>query len=138
MFRPGPVMGFAVFGLVSLVGFCVSLLPIIDGAEVLTVPLRTLCLYASVACYGVFSGSFFFRLVFYSLVHPHRSAKYVAVNEMVVGICGVAGPVIAGALADKFGFAAFPAILTAVIAGAATLQFIALKRLAGRSVEIAQ
>lgn len=132
MFRPGPAMGFAAFGLVGLAGFGMSLLPAIDGVEVLTVPLRTLLLYASVACYGVFSGSFFFRLVFYSLVHPHHSVRYVAVNETVVGICGVVGPIMAGTLADRFGFVVFPAVLIVMLTGAAMMQFIVLKRLAGK------
>jgi MFS family permease len=132
MFRPGPVVGFAVFGLIGLAGFGVSLLPVFDEIEVLTVPFRTLGLYASVACYGVFSGSFFFGLVFHSLVHPHRSVRYVAVNETVVGICGVVGPVMAGTLADKFGFATFPTVLIAMITGVAMLQFVVLKRLAGK------
>jgi hypothetical protein len=136
MFLPMPAMGFAAFGLVSMVGFGMSLLPAMDGTEVLAVPLRTICLYASVACYGVFSGSFFFGLVFHSLVHPHRSARYVGINEMVVGICGVAGPVMAGTLADRFGFFAFPMVLIAMIAGATVLQFIVLKRLAGKNVEL--
>ncbi|MHC5118227.1 MAG: MFS transporter [Planctomycetota bacterium] len=135
MFRPRPVMGFAAFGVIGLTGFGVSLLPVIDGIEVLNVSLQTLGLYASVVCYGVFSGSFFFGLVFYSLVHPHRSAIYVAVNETVVGICGVVGPVMAGVLADRFGFAAFPVILIGMIVGVAMLQFIVLKRLAGKLAE---
>lgn len=129
MFRPMPLLGFAAFGLVSLVVFTVSLLPAIDGVEVFTVPLRTLGLYASVACYGVFSGSFFFGLVFHSLVHPLRSARYVAINETVVGICGVAGPIMAGTLADRFGFLAFPTVLIAMIAAVTVLQFVVLKRL---------
>ena len=132
MFRPRPAMGFAAFGLISLAGFGLSLLPAIDGVEVLTVSLRTLGLYASVACYGVFSGSFFFALVFHSLVHPHHSARYVAVNETVIGICGVVGPVMAGTLADRFGFTVCPAVLIAMIAAAAMIQFIVLKRLAGK------
>ena len=129
MFRPMPLLGFAAFGLVSLVCFSVALLPVIDGVEVFTVPLRTLGLYASVACYGVFSGSFFFGLVFHSLVHPLRSARYVAINETVVGICGVAGPIMAGTLADRFGFLAFPTVLIAMIAAVTVLQFVVLKRL---------
>lgn len=132
MFRPAPVVGFAAFGLISLAGFAVSLMPAIDGVEVLTVPLRTLGLYASVACYGVFSGSFFFALVFHSLVHPHRSARYVAINETVVGICGVVGPIMAGTLADRFGFIAFPVVLIAMIVGVTMLQFVVLKRLADK------
>ena len=134
MFRAGPVTGFSVFGLVGLAGFGMSLLPALDGIDVLGVPLRTLGLTTSVICYGVFSGSFFFGLVFHSLVHPHRSARYVAVNETVVGLCGVAGPVMAGTLADRFGFAAFPTVLIAMIAGVMVLQFVALKRLAGKTV----
>ncbi len=132
MFRPGPVTGFAVFGLVGLASFGVSLVPAFDGIDVLTVPLRTLVLYVSVICYGVFSGSFFFGLVFHSLVHPHRSARYVAVNETVVGLCGVGGSVMAGTLADRFGFATFPVVLVAMIAGVMILQFVVLKRLAGK------
>jgi len=135
MFRPAPVTGFAAFGLVGLAVFCVSLLPAIDGIAVLTVPLRTLGLYASVACYGVFSGSFFFGLVFYSLVHPHRSARYVAVNETVVGLCGVGGPIMAGILADKFSFSAFPTVLIAMITGVMILQFVVLKRVSGKLAE---
>jgi MFS family permease len=126
MFRPWPAAGFAVFGLIGLAGFCVSLLPAVDGTEVL--PLRAFGLYASVACYGVFSGSFFFGLVFHSLVHPHHSARYVAVNETVVGMCGVVGPVMAGMLADRFGFTAFPQVLLVMIAGATMVQFVVLKR----------
>lgn len=128
MFRPWPLAGFAAFGLISLAGFGVSLMPAVDGVEVLNVPLRTLTLYASAACYGVFSGSFFFRLVFHSLVHPQHSARYIAVNETIVGICGVVGPVMAGMLADRFGFATFPTILIAMVAAVTILQFVALKR----------
>ncbi len=131
MFRPGPVVGFAAFGLLSLVGFGASLLPAIDGVEVGTVPLRTLGLYASAVCYGVFSGSFYFGMVFHSLVHPQRSAIYVGVNETVVGLSGVVGPVMAGLLTDRYGFAAFPTVLTAMIACVAILQWVVLKRLVG-------
>ncbi|MCD4824926.1 MAG: MFS transporter, partial [Phycisphaerae bacterium] len=100
MFRARPVVGFAVFGLVSMAVFCVSLLPAIDGIHFFAISLRTLCMYAAAVCYGVFSGAFFFCLVFHSLVHPERSAKYIAVNETVVGICCAAGPLMAGMLAD--------------------------------------
>jgi MFS family permease len=131
MFRPMPGVAFAVFGLIGMTGFIVSLLPAVNGSEIFAMPLRTIGLYVSVACYGVFSGSFFFALVFHSLVHPNHSARYVAVNEMVIGVCGVAGPAMAGLMADMFGFFAFPMVLIAIIMGAATLQFIVLKRLAG-------
>jgi MFS family permease len=132
MFRPGPVVGFTAFGWVGLACFGLSFLPALDGAEVMTVPWRTLGLYVSAAGYGVFSGSFYFGLVFYSLIHPERSARYVAVNETVVGICGLAGPILAGMLADQFGFAAYPIALTAMLTAVVVLQFIVLKRLAHR------
>ncbi len=129
MFRALPVIGFTAFGLVSIICFDISLLPTLNGAELLTVPLRTIGLHVSAAFYGVFSGSFFFGLVFHSLVHPHRSARYVAVNEMVVGICGVVGPIMAGMLADRFGFSAFPIALIVMIMGAMILQFVVLRRI---------
>lgn len=129
MFRPGPVVGLTAFGVVGLAGFALLLLPFCRGVQALSVCLRTLGLYASAACYGVFSGSFFFGLVFYSLVHPHQSARYVAVNEMIVGICGVAGPIIAGLLADQYGFAVPPTVLMAMTAGIALLQFTVLRQL---------
>ena len=49
-----------------------------------------------------------------------------------MGISGVAGPIMAGALADKFGFAVFPVVLIVMIACAAMTQFVVLKRLAIR------
>ena len=129
MFHPLPVLGFAIFGLISLMIFGVSLLPALEKMRMFGVSAVTLCLYASAGFYGVFSGSFFFGLVFYSLVHPHRSARYVAVNETVVGSCGVIGPVMAGMLADRFGFASFPIVQTGMIVTAAIMQFVVLKRL---------
>ena len=134
MFRARPVVGFAVFGLVSMAVFCVSLLPAIDGIHLFAdgiplfaISLRTLCMYAAAVCYGVFSGTFFFGLVFHSLVHPERSAKYIAVNETVVGICGVAGPLMAGMLADRFNSTVPFVVAMALIAGVMVLQFVVLR-----------
>ncbi len=64
-----------------------------------------------------------------------RSRAGIVCPWPVVGICGVAGPVMAGALADRFGFAAFSTVLTTMIAGAAMLQFVVLKRLTGKLAE---
>ena len=47
---------------------------------------------------GVYSGGFFFFFVFHSLVHPTKSARYVAGNETIVGATGVIGPLLGGAL----------------------------------------
>lgn len=49
--------------------------------------------------FGIYSGSFFFYLVFHSLVHPEYSTRYVAINESVVGLSSLIGPLMAGALA---------------------------------------
>lgn len=59
------------------------------------------CLAA--ACFGIYSGSFFFYFVFHSLVHPTRSSRYVSINETIVGICGIVGPLSGGLIADNFG-----------------------------------
>ncbi len=128
MFRLGPRTAFAAFGILGLAGFGVSLLPALDGIEIFAMPLRTLGLYASVVCYGVFSGSFFFGLVFHALVHPRRSARYVAINETVVGLGGVAGPVLVGTLADRFNSAVPAATLIAIVACAAILQIVMLRK----------
>jgi len=64
--------------------------------------LPVLCVGAILV--GLYSGSFYFYLVFHSLAHPQRSAHYVAVNESVVGLCSVIGPLLGGLLADRAGF----------------------------------
>jgi predicted MFS family arabinose efflux permease len=61
-----------------------------------TLPL----LYAAAILYGSYSGYFYFTLVFYSLVHPVKSAHYLAINEAVVGIAGIAGAIGGGILAQ--------------------------------------
>ena len=48
--------------------------------------------------FGIYSGCFFFFFVFHSLVHPTKSARYVAGNETIVGASGVIGPLLSGAL----------------------------------------
>lgn len=53
-------------------------------------------LTAALLC-GIYSGSFFFFFVFHSLVHPTKSARYVAGNETIVGATGVIGPLLGGA-----------------------------------------
>jgi len=126
MFRPLPPLGFAACGIVSLAVFVAALSPRLAAADIGGISLPLFALYAAAACYGVFSGSFYFQLVFYSLVHPLRSARNVAINETVVGICGVAGPVMAGAMADRFGFVAFPMVLMVLIAAAMLLQAMVL------------
>lgn len=61
-----------------------------------TLPL----LYAAAILYGSYSGYFYFTLVFYALVHPVKSAHYLAINEAVVGIAGITGAIGGGILAQ--------------------------------------
>jgi MFS family permease len=56
--------------------------------------------------YGIYSGSFFFYLVFHGLVHPEKSTKYVGINETVVGFTAIIGPLLAGVLADGLALSA--------------------------------
>ena len=71
-----------------------------------------LCVAA--VCFGAYCGSMFFYVVFHSLTHPQRSARYISINESVVGINGILGPALAGLLADMHGFG-FPYIVVAVM-----------------------
>lgn len=54
-------------------------------------------------CFGTYSGAFYFYFVFHSLVHPEKSAKYVSMNEVIVGFTGIAGPLIGGFIASNMG-----------------------------------
>ena len=50
----------------------------------------------SAILFGVFTGGFFFYLVFHGLAHPSKSARYVGINESVVGITSLAAPALGG------------------------------------------
>ena len=70
---------------------------------ILAVMLFGLCtdrilFYAGAVIYGIFSGGSYYALVFHSLAHPTKSAKYVAVNEAVVGLSNIMAPTLAGYL----------------------------------------
>ena len=88
MYRAVPVAVFSFFGIAGLVLFGL--------AE------KTAAFYGAAICYGIYSGSFFYYFVFHALSHPRRSARYVAVNETIVGLAGILGPFAGGFLADKF------------------------------------
>lgn len=78
---------------VAIFGLCGILAVLLFGLG----KTRTLFFSAAVI-YGIFSGASYFLLVFHSLVHPTKSAKYVAVNEAVVGISNIVAPTLAGYL----------------------------------------
>ena len=90
MYRPAAVVAFGCLG--------------IAGALVFGFGQSPLLLCAGAILFGIYTGSFFFYLVFHALIHPVRSAQYVAINESVVGICSMLGAVLGGFMADRFGF----------------------------------
>lgn len=90
MYRPLAISAFGLLGILGLLAFGFG--------------QATLALVAGAVLFGVYSGSFFFYLVFHALVHPQRSSRYVAINESVVGVCSMAGAMIGGWVADRLGF----------------------------------
>lgn len=52
----------------------------------------------SALLFGIYSGCFYFLLVFHSLVHPTKSSRYLAGNETIVGFTGIVAPILGGAL----------------------------------------
>jgi MFS family permease len=100
MYKPLPVVLFSLSGVLGMLLFGL-------GTEPGT-------FYAAALFYGIYSGMFFFYLVFHSLVHPTKSSRYVAVNEAVVGIASIIGPIAGGVIADKTN-SSLPFILGAVM-----------------------
>lgn len=81
-------------------------------------------LAVGVLLFGVYAGAFFFYMVFHAIAHPVRSAFYVAINEAVVGICGMAGPMLGGFLSDRHGFT------VSALAGGAVILAVTLSQAA--------
>ena len=48
--------------------------------------------------FGMYSGYFYFMFVYHSLISPVNSTRYVAINEIIVGIMGTIGPFAGGLL----------------------------------------
>jgi MFS family permease len=89
MYRAKAVAAFGAVGAVGCLGFGIA--------------SHTTVLALTAVAFGVYSGAFFFYLVFHALTHPRHSAQYVAVNEAVVGVSGVLGPLAGGFLAEARG-----------------------------------
>ncbi|MFA6569574.1 MAG: MFS transporter, partial [Victivallales bacterium] len=87
MYKPVPVAIFSLSGLLGLLLFGLG--------------SKSGTFYMAAFFYGIYSGMFFFYLVFHSLVHPTKSSKYVAINEAVVGITTIIGPIAGGIIADR-------------------------------------
>lgn len=89
MWRRLPALLMSVCGIVSLLGFVLV--------------SRVEFFYMLAVIYGIYSGSFYFYLVYHSLSHPTRSGFFVTGNEIIVGITSIAAPLLGGLLADWSG-----------------------------------
>lgn len=114
MYRPVAVVAFGSLGIVGalLVGYAQS----------------SMLLCAGAILFGIYTGSVFVYLVFHALVHPRRSAQYVAINETVVGISSMLGAVLGGFMADRFGFGPLYASGAAMILAALAVQWMVHQR----------
>ena len=90
------------------------------------------CFFLAVICFGIYSGSFYFYLVFHSLVHPALSPRYISINEAVVGVMGVFGPLMAGQVGKYFGLSVPYYTTAALIAAAVIFQFFTVTRVTRR------
>jgi len=114
MYRPLPLIAFGLVGVIGLTLFAVAR----------SAPL----FYCAALCTGVYTGSTFFYLVFHSLVHPTRSAQYVAINEAVVGMTGIVAPFSAGYVADSLGLPVSYAAVAVLIGLAVIAQALLHRR----------
>jgi MFS family permease len=81
--------------------------------------------YAGAAfLFGLCSGFIFVYIAFHAMVHPERSGTYIGVNEAIVGLTGILGPLIGGALAVATGHATAFLVLAAAYAVAVVVQTI--------------
>lgn len=114
MYRPGPLVLFALTGVAGLLLFSAA--------------SSRGSFAAAAILYGLYSGSFYFYFVFHSLVHPVNSPRYLAINEAVVGVAGIAGPMLGGLLAERCGLSWAYVAAAACVVGAATVQTLIHRR----------
>jgi MFS family permease len=88
MYRPRPVFTFGLFGIAGLYLFSAA--------------NTSAAFCAAAVCFGIYTGALSFYFVFHSLVHPERSARYISINEAIVGMSSITGPLIGGLVADLF------------------------------------
>lgn len=108
MYRALPLAGFGLLGAAGLFLFAA-------GDSTLTFSLAAML-------YGCYSGSLYFYFAYHSLIHPTRSGRYVSINEAVVGIAGVIGPLAGGYLADWQGLRMPYSASAVMLLGAVAVQ----------------
>jgi len=122
MYRALPVAVLSLFGLGGVILFAAADRPAI--------------FYAGAVCVGIYSGMFFFYLVFHSLVHPSRSARYISINESVVGLTGIIGPLIGGRIAGLYNLSTPYYFAAVLVFGAIMLQVVVKARYARQVSEV--
>ena len=85
-----------------------------------------LSLFAGAVLFGLCGGIFYFSLVFHALSHREKSGIYLGINELIIGVTGIAGPVVGGMAAQPLGVPAVFGIcaLLLCIAGTMALMLI--------------
>ena len=88
MYKPAPTLLIGAAGTIAVILFAFSgtLTPFFIGAVL----------------YGAYSGCIYFYLVFHSLAHPSKSARYVGINEITVGFASVTGALAGGLVTEVF------------------------------------
>lgn len=108
MYRPAPMLLAGVLG--------------IGGLSLFATAGSTTGFHLAAACFGLYSGMFYYYFVFHSLVHPERSARYVSVNEATVGLMSLAGPFLGGWVADHYALPTSYLLTAGVLAVAIVVQ----------------
>jgi MFS family permease len=73
---------------------------------------------------GLCTGFVFVYIVFHAMVHPERAGTYIGINEAIVGLTGILGPLAGGAIAVATGPATAFLVLAAAYAAAVVVQTI--------------
>ena len=107
---------------VSLFGLCGVAALFVFGSSSGFLPLTL-----SSILFGIYSGTLFFYLVFHSLVHPERSTRYVSINESVVGLTSMLGPLLAGLLAAGFTISTPYLVSALLVFGIVIFQTLAMR-----------
>ncbi|MDD5705593.1 MAG: MFS transporter [Kiritimatiellae bacterium] len=113
MYRARPVAAGCAAGLVGLLCFGLGDTPAI--------------FLIGAVSFGIYSGAFSFYMVYHALAHPEHAGRYVAVNESIVGVTGFVAPLIAGFMADAWGFT-YPYLAVAALVLAAMAVQVAVHR----------
>ena len=94
---------------------------------------RIWCFYLAAVLYGLYSGAFYFYLVFYSLVHPEKAPHYVGINELIVGIVSVLGPLLGGMLVWE-NQSSLPFLAASLLTAGATVFHVCKLRRCGKNI----